>query len=52
MSGPQPSNPSRDACHSPIIIDMSLDMGYAVLDIAALSVIGLGVQPPSQSGAP
>jgi peptide/nickel transport system permease protein len=32
---------------SPIVIEMSLDMGYAVLDIAALSFIGLGAQPPS-----
>ena len=32
---------------SPIIVEMSLDMGYAVLDIAALSFIGLGAQPPS-----
>jgi peptide/nickel transport system permease protein len=31
----------------PIVIEMSLDMGYAVLDIAALSFIGLGAQPPS-----
>ena len=32
---------------SPIIVELSLDMGYAVLDIAALSFIGLGAQPPS-----
>jgi peptide/nickel transport system permease protein len=32
---------------SPIVIEMSLDMGYAVLNIAALSFIGLGAQPPS-----
>lgn len=32
---------------SPIIVEMSLDMGYAILDIAALSFIGLGAQPPS-----
>jgi peptide/nickel transport system permease protein len=32
---------------SPIVIEMSLDMGYAVLDIAALSFIGIGAQPPS-----
>jgi peptide/nickel transport system permease protein len=32
---------------SPIIVEMSLDMGYAVLTTAALSFIGLGAQPPS-----
>ena len=32
---------------SPIIVELSLDMGYAILDIAALSFIGLGAQPPS-----
>lgn len=32
---------------SPIIVEMSLDMGYAVLAIASLSFIGLGAQPPS-----
>ena len=32
---------------SPIIVELSLDMGYAVLDIAALSFIGLGAQQPS-----
>ena len=32
---------------SPIIVEMSLDMGYAILDISALSFIGLGAQPPS-----
>ena len=32
---------------SPIIVELSLDMGYAVLDISALSFIGLGAQPPS-----
>ena len=31
----------------PIIVEMSLDMGYAVLDISALSFIGVGAQPPS-----
>ena len=32
---------------SPIIVELSLDMGYAILDISALSFIGLGAQPPS-----
>jgi len=32
---------------SPIIIELSQDMGYAILNIAALSFIGLGAQPPS-----
>jgi peptide/nickel transport system permease protein len=32
---------------SPIIVELSMDMGYAVLDISALSYIGLGAQPPS-----
>jgi peptide/nickel transport system permease protein len=31
----------------PIIVELSLDMGYAVLSTAALSFIGLGAQPPS-----
>jgi peptide/nickel transport system permease protein len=32
---------------SPIIVELSMDMGYAVLSISALSYIGLGAQPPS-----
>ena len=32
---------------SPIIVELSTDMGYAILDISALSFIGLGAQPPS-----
>jgi peptide/nickel transport system permease protein len=32
---------------SPIIVEISLDMGYAVLTTASLSFIGLGAQPPS-----
>jgi peptide/nickel transport system permease protein len=32
---------------SPIIVELSMDMGYAILDISALSFIGLGAQPPS-----
>jgi peptide/nickel transport system permease protein len=32
---------------SPIIVELSLDMGYAILSTASLSFIGLGAQPPS-----
>jgi peptide/nickel transport system permease protein len=31
----------------PIIVELSLDMGYAILSTAALSFIGLGAQSPS-----
>lgn len=31
---------------SPIIVHSSLDIAYAILDIAALSFLGLGIQPP------
>ena len=31
---------------SPIIVQSSIDLAYAILDIAALSFLGLGVQPP------
>jgi peptide/nickel transport system permease protein len=31
---------------SPIIVQFTIDLGYAVLDLAALSFLGLGVQPP------
>ena len=34
-------------CWSPIIVQMSLDLGYAVLTLASLSFIGLGAQPPT-----
>jgi peptide/nickel transport system permease protein len=34
-------------CLSPIVVEMSLDMGYAVLATSSLSFIGLGAQPPS-----
>ena len=34
-------------CWSPIIVQMSLDIGYAVLTLAGLSFIGLGAQPPT-----
>lgn len=32
---------------SPIIVKMSLDMGFAILTIAALGFIGIGVRPPT-----
>ena len=32
---------------SPVIVVSSLDLAYALLDIAALSYLGLGVQPPT-----
>ncbi len=34
-------------CLSPIIVVSSLDLAYALLDLAALSYLGLGVQPPT-----
>jgi peptide/nickel transport system permease protein len=34
-------------CLSPIIIVTSLDIAYAMLDLAALSFLGLGIQPPA-----
>jgi peptide/nickel transport system permease protein len=33
-------------CVSTIITQMTLDIGYAILDLAALSFLGMGVQPP------
>ena len=36
-------------CLSPIIVQASLGMGYAILVEAALSFLGLGVQPPQAS---
>lgn len=32
---------------SPIIVELSMDLGYAVLATSSLSFIGLGAQPPS-----
>jgi peptide/nickel transport system permease protein len=32
---------------SPIIVKMSLDMGFAILTVASLGFIGIGVQPPT-----
>lgn len=34
-------------CVSPVIVVSSLDLAYALLDLAALSFLGLGVQPPT-----
>jgi peptide/nickel transport system permease protein len=34
-------------CISPIIVVSSIDFAYALLDLAALSYLGLGVQPPT-----
>jgi peptide/nickel transport system permease protein len=34
-------------CVSPIIVVSSIDFAYALLDLAALSFLGLGVQPPT-----
>lgn len=34
-------------CVSPIIVKMSLDMGFAILTVAALGFIGIGVRPPT-----
>ncbi len=32
---------------SPIIVKMSLDMGFAILTVASLGFIGIGVRPPT-----
>lgn len=34
-------------CLSPVIIVSTIDIAYALLDLAALSFLGLGVQPPT-----
>ncbi len=34
-------------CLSPVIVVSSLDIAYALLDLAALSFLGLGVRPPT-----
>lgn len=34
-------------CLSPLIVQISLDMGYAILTLAGLSFVGLGAQPPA-----
>ncbi|MEI3340507.1 MAG: ABC transporter permease subunit [Eubacterium sp.] len=35
-------------CVSTITVQVTLDLAYAILDLAALSFLGLGVQPPTQ----
>ncbi|MDR1419451.1 MAG: ABC transporter permease [Treponema sp.] len=34
-------------CLSTVLVQLALDLAYAVLDLAALSFIGLGVRPPT-----
>jgi peptide/nickel transport system permease protein len=34
-------------CISTITVQVTLDLAYAILDLAALSFLGLGVQPPT-----
>lgn len=34
-------------CLTPLIVQVSLDMGYAILTLAGLSFVGLGAQPPA-----
>ena len=34
-------------CISTILVQSMLDIGYAILDLAAMSFLGLGVQPPT-----
>ena len=34
-------------CISPIVVQITIDLAYAILDLAALSFLGLGVQPPT-----
>lgn len=34
-------------CLSTIFVELSLDIGYAILDMASMSFLGLGVQPPT-----
>jgi peptide/nickel transport system permease protein len=34
-------------CLTPIVVQVSLDVGYAILTTASLSFIGLGAQPPT-----
>jgi len=34
-------------CISTILVQLTLDIGYAILDLAAMSFLGLGIQPPT-----
>ena len=33
-------------CISTVLVQLTLDVAYAILDLAALSFLGLGIQPP------
>jgi dipeptide transport system permease protein len=39
-------------CMAPLIVQATLSFSSAILDAAALGFLGLGVQPPTPSGAP
>ena len=34
-------------CIATLVVQLTLDIGYAILDLAAMSFLGLGVQPPT-----
>ncbi|MDD3367603.1 MAG: ABC transporter permease [Lachnospiraceae bacterium] len=34
-------------CVSTLLVQLTLDIGYAILDLASMSFLGLGVQPPT-----
>ena len=34
-------------CLPTILVELTLDLGYAILDLASMSFLGLGVQPPT-----
>jgi peptide/nickel transport system permease protein len=34
-------------CVTSLVAQLTLDLGYAILDLAAMSFLGLGVQPPT-----
>ena len=34
-------------CVSTLLVQLTLDLGYAILDLASMSFLGLGVQPPT-----
>lgn len=34
-------------CISTMMVELTLDLGYAILDLASMSFLGLGVQPPT-----
>lgn len=34
-------------CISTLLVQLTLDIGYAILDLASMSFLGLGVQPPT-----